>query len=257
MNEPSLFITGGSGFLGREVAAVAQQNGIPFTIASRTNPAGMANWVHLDLEQDGNFDELLRGHSVVLHLASGTRVRSRIIDVEGTKRLVRAAKNNGVRHVVYISIVGIDSVPTDYYQSKLLAEREIIASGIPYTILRTTQFHGFVDFMLQRLLRYRIAFLPIIQVQPIDISVVARSLVQRAKEQPRNAIVQLGGKEIFGSRELAEICLKHRRQKRIIVGFPLPGKAGTAMRNGALTCAERTKEGLSWSEWVAIQYPRR
>lgn len=255
MISSSILITGGTGFLGRATAAVLQQRGISYAIAGRSNPDGLSNWKYLDLEQDFNVDNLVAGHSIILHLASGTRVRSRKTDVEGTRRLVNAAKQQGVKHFIYISIVGIDKVPMEYYQSKLMAEREIIASGIPYTILRTTQFHGFVDFMLNQFLKYPVAVLPMIQVQPIDITVVAAHLCQYAEEQPRNTTISLGGKEIFGSRSLAEIWLCQRRQQKLIITFPGWGNIGRALRSGALTCEEQTHEGLSWSEWVAQRYP--
>ena len=63
------------------------------------------------------------------------------MDVDGTRNLLEAARAAGTPHLVYISIVGIHRVPYRYYQAKLAAERLIQASGLPWTILRSTQFH--------------------------------------------------------------------------------------------------------------------
>jgi uncharacterized protein YbjT (DUF2867 family) len=73
------------------------------------------------------------------------------VDVEGTGRLLEAARGAGRPHVVHVSIVGIDRVPTQYHRSKLAAERAVIRSGLPWTVLRATQFHPFVLQLLDRL----------------------------------------------------------------------------------------------------------
>ncbi|MBI2427582.1 MAG: NAD(P)H-binding protein [Ignavibacteriales bacterium] len=249
-----VIITGGSGFLGHETATLLAKHSVPYTSTSRTNPFHDRQWRYLDLENGAHFDDALRGNRTVLHLASGTRLRNRNTDVEGTKKLLSSAHRVGIRHFIYISIVGIDNVPMKYYQYKLEAERCIASSGIPYTILRATQFHGFVDFMLGRWLKYPFSFLPSIQVQPIDIAVVARRLFSLTMDKPHNATLNLGGKEIFSSRALAAIWLRGRSQHRMIVDLPLVGKLGTSLRTGALTCPERTSEGLTWGEWVDRQY---
>ena len=84
---------------------------------------------------------------VVIHAASDPR-GDPAADEEGTRRLAAAARAAGVGHVVYVSIVGIDRIPFPYYARKLAAERALAASGQPYSILRATQFHSFVDFLL-------------------------------------------------------------------------------------------------------------
>ena len=50
-----------------------------------------------------------------------------------------------VRHFVYVSIVGVDRIPVAYYRHKLEAERRVVAGGMPWTIVRATQFHDLID----------------------------------------------------------------------------------------------------------------
>ena len=95
----------------------------------------------------------VRDVDVIVHCASSPR-KTREIDVEGTKRLLKAADRAGVSHVVFISIVGIDRNPYfPYYRMKLETERLIESSPVPGTILRATQFHEFVLGILRFLER--------------------------------------------------------------------------------------------------------
>ena len=82
------------------------------------------------------------GVGVIVHCASDP-LRPRV-DIEGTGNLLQAARTAGTSHLVHPSIVGIDRVPYRYYQAKLQAERLLQASGLPWTILRATQFHQLV-----------------------------------------------------------------------------------------------------------------
>ena len=71
-----------------------------------------------------------------------------------------AARQAGVRHIVYVSIVGIDRVPYPYYRYKLMAEDVVRSGSVPWTILRGTQFHHFMDSLFRRFTRFPIGFLP-------------------------------------------------------------------------------------------------
>ena len=71
------------------------------------------------------------------------------VDVAGTRRLVQAVDRDRLQHLVYISIVGVDRIPFSYYRAKYAAEQVLLASGLPVTLLRVTQFHGFVDTLLE------------------------------------------------------------------------------------------------------------
>ena len=115
------------------------------------------------------------GHA---HRASATRdpLLGRSTDVGGTRRLLDSARAAGVGHVVFISIVGIDRVAFPYYRTKLAAEAAVREGGVPWSILRATQFHGFVDFLLAGFSRVpRLCTVPLAwQLQPVDETEVAR-----------------------------------------------------------------------------------
>ena len=65
-------------------------------------------------------------------------------DIQAARHLIDAARQAGRPHLVYISIVGVDRVPVGYYKSKLEAERLVEDSGLPWTVLRATQFHQLI-----------------------------------------------------------------------------------------------------------------
>ncbi len=77
----------------------------------------------------------VHGVDAVVHLASAPGRGSAQPDVAATRRLVAAAHRAGVRHLVYVSIVGVDRVPLAYYRAKLAAEGVVRAGPVPFTML--------------------------------------------------------------------------------------------------------------------------
>ena len=254
-NGTKVLITGGTGVLGKELRTIFPQYSIPYVIASRTNPSNLDNWLHVDLETGNGLEEATKNKEIIFHLASGTKKFNKNIDIEGTKRLLQKAKVNGVLHFIYISIVGIDSVPLTYYQYKLQAEKEIINSGIPYTILRSTQFHEFIDFILHKLLKLPIALVPKrAKFQPIEAKVVAQKLFTIGQGQPLNKIINIGGKETFELDDIAKNWLSSQSKRRLLLNLPLFGKLNNALKNGGLTCTEKANDSITWGEWLEEKY---
>ena len=97
-----------------------------------------------DLADGTGLDEAVAGMDAIIHCASKSREDRHQTDIEGTRALVQAASEHGRPHLVYISIVGIDRSSYAYYQAKYQAEQIIEQGHIPWTILRTTQFHNLV-----------------------------------------------------------------------------------------------------------------
>ena len=114
--------------------------------------------------------------------AAAQLTRKRATDVEGTRRLLEAARAAGVGHLVYISIVGMEGVAYPYYRAKLAAEAIVKEGTVPWTILRATQFHTLMELFLGifarppglMLVPYRWQF------QPVDPSEVGARLAELA-----------------------------------------------------------------------------
>ena len=145
-----VLITGGTGTLGRAQIKVLEQNQIPYRFTSRSRPnfSFQGEWLPMDMETCSGFSEAVEGINTVLHLASDTKTMKMKTDVDGTRLLLEACQKAGVSHFIFISIVGTDITPLKYYRMKVATEKVVEQSTVPYTILRATQFHEFLDFML-------------------------------------------------------------------------------------------------------------
>ena len=116
---------------------------------------------------------------LVVHAASDPQGDPWQVDVAGTRRLVEAVDRSRLRHLVYISIVGVDRIPYGYYRAKFAAEQVLLASGLPVTLLRVTQFHDFVDFLLDTARRGPVLPVPMgWRVQPVDVGEVAQHVTE-------------------------------------------------------------------------------
>lgn len=105
--------------------------------------------VHGDLATGDGLRAALSGVQGVVHAASAPRGDVQQVDVVGTRRLVDGADRGVLRHLVYVSIVGVDRNPYRYYRAKLEAEQIVLAGDLPATVVRATQFHEFVDDLLR------------------------------------------------------------------------------------------------------------
>src|SRR3989337_1256223 len=196
---PRVLVTGGTGVLGREIVprlAAAGYTGRG--MSRRAGPAAGAptEWAQAQIEAGEGLAEAVAGVDVIVHCASSPFRRTRVVDVEGTRRLLGAAKAAGVPHFVYISIVGIDRIPLPYYKAKLAAERLIEESGAPYSIQRAPPFHTLVDQTLRSLTRFPIGFYPAgFKFQPIDPGEVAERIVQQVEAGPGGRLPDIAGPE--------------------------------------------------------------
>src|SRR5438132_6587934 len=136
----NVLVTGGTGTLGRHVVSLLRQSGHRARILSR-QPRGHVDAVRGDLKNGASLAKALAGMEAIIHAASATRepLSGRAVDVRGTRRLLTMARDAGIRHVIYVSIVGIDRVAYPYYKTKLAAEAVVRENLVPWTILRATQ----------------------------------------------------------------------------------------------------------------------
>jgi nucleoside-diphosphate-sugar epimerase len=108
----------------------------------RPRAAGGAESVEADLATGAGISEAVSGIEVVVHLASAPyRGRYTVrIDVDGTGRLLTAASQAVVRHLLFISNVGIDRLPWGYFRRKLAAEQVVLDGSVPWSVLRPPSF---------------------------------------------------------------------------------------------------------------------
>ncbi|MEU9505599.1 NAD(P)H-binding protein [Micromonospora sp. NPDC048170] len=253
-----VLVTGAGGRLGRVVSPRLTAEGWDVRASSRRARTGSsARWVVVDLATGEGLAEAVAGVDAVLHLASSpNRGReTHRVDVLGTRRLVVAAGQAGVRHLVYVSIVGVDRVPIPYYRHKLAAEQVVAAGTVPWTMLRATQFPEFLDGMLRGVSRLGpVIGDPAVLAQPVDPVEVADRLARRLTAGPLRGIEEYGGPEVLRFDEAVRAWTAARRSRRPLLPVRIPGQLGRALRSGALVTGATPTGARTWADYLADTY---
>lgn len=256
----NVLVTGAAGTLGR--LAVTHLSAAGYRVRGmgrREVPEDLlagVEWERADLQTGEGLVEAVRGMDVIVHVASSPFKHTWQIDVEGTRRLLNQAREAGVAHVVYISIVGIERIPFAYYQAKLAAERLIQNSGLAWSVLRATQFHSLIDLGLQALARFPLllAVPTDLRFQLIDQDEVAQRLCEVVQAGPAGRLPDIGGPEVCSLGELTRNWLRARGMRRIVLPFRLPGKVARGFRRGDNTCPQQAAGKRTWDEWLKQKY---
>jgi uncharacterized protein YbjT (DUF2867 family) len=133
------------------------------------------------------------------------------------RNLLSAETAAGVRHHVALSIVGIDRSDNGYSRAKVAQEKLIEASGIPYTIIRATQFLEFLGGTADSSADGNIVRLPPSLFRPIAADDVAPVVAEVALAPPRNGIVEIAGPERAPFNEIVARYLKAVDDPREVV----------------------------------------
>jgi uncharacterized protein YbjT (DUF2867 family) len=165
-----------------------------------------------------------------------------------TGHLLEASKA-GSRHHVALSIVGSDRVDLGYYYGKRRQEQLVRDGSVPFTILRTTQFHEFAGQLLDGM-PGPVAVLPRMRIQPVAAAEVAERLVQLALGPPQG-LVELGGPQEEQLVDLARRLLRTRGSHRKVLPVRLPGAAGGQLIAGGLLPTGPGPRGIqTFQEWL-------
>src|SRR5262249_7255746 len=135
-----IVIIGGTGLIGSKTVAILRQSGHEVVAAS---PNSGINTITGEGVKEG-----VAGAQVVIHLADSPSFEDKAVleffETSG-HNLLAAEAAAGVRYHIALSIVGTDRTPDNgYFRAKVAQEKLIMASGIPYTIIRSTQFLEFL-----------------------------------------------------------------------------------------------------------------
>ncbi len=221
----TILVTGGTGTLGLPTVDLLRAAGDEVRVMSRTPGVGR---IVADLTTGTGVDEALAGIDTVVHLATTARAT----DIAHTRVLLDAARKAGTSHIVYISIVGVDVIPYAYYRAKRESERMIEESGIPYTILRATQFHDFVAMFIRLQKRLPVILAIDVPDQPIAVEEVAARLVELVKAGPSGRVADIGGPEQLNLRDAIALWQRHAGTHKPVWTIPLFGRTIRAFREG-------------------------
>ena len=247
----TVLVTGATGTLGRALVARLRARGHAVrALSRRPGPDAVVG----DLETGAGIAAAVRGVDAVVHAA--TRAGH---DVAQTRTLLDAlsAAGSGAPHVVAVSIVGVDRVPLGYYRDKVRVERLVAEAGVPWTVLRATQFHDLLATLLGALGRAPV--LPVLagaRFQPVDVRDVADRLADLAVSPPARGTVEMGGPRVETMADLARTWAAATGRRRAVVPVPLPGRLAAAVRAGGLTAPAHADGRITFAEFLAARTSR-
>jgi uncharacterized protein YbjT (DUF2867 family) len=182
-------VVGASGLIGTKVAELLKQEGNDVVASSRSSGVDV-------LTGEGLADALAGADALVDVTNSPSFEDGPVMEFFTTSatNLVEAAGRAGVGHYVALSIVGVDGLPdSPYMRAKVAQERIITESGLPYSIVRATQFAEFTDGIVESLTVGDGVRVPDALIQPIPADEVAAAVAHAAVAEPINGIVSIGG----------------------------------------------------------------
>jgi uncharacterized protein YbjT (DUF2867 family) len=253
-----VLVTGATGALGRAVVHALLAGGHTARALSRqmqvTLPAG-AELITGDLAHDAGLTEALTGVDAIIHCATEPE-NARVVDVEGTRQLLEAAHESSP-HLIYPSIVGIDRSAYLYYQAKLAAERLIARGTVPWTVLRTTQFHNYIAWLIESFGDDTSAEIVIpdgMRFQSVAVHEVATRLVSLVGLGPVGRAADIGGPEILTFDVMAAAYLRILGRSATIRSANLSGALYDVFRSGVNLTPNHAQGVVTWDAWLRRRF---
>src|SRR5438045_447930 len=241
-----IVIIGGTGLIGSKVVAILRHGGHEVVAASPNTGVNA-------ITGEG-VKEAVAGTQVVIDLANSPSFEDKAVleffETSG-RNLLPAETAAGVRHHFALSIVAIDRTDNGYFRAKVAQEKLIVASGIPYTIIRATQFMEFLGGIADSSADGNIVRLPPVLFQPIAADDVAAIVAEVALAAPRNGIVEIAGPGCAPFNEIVARYLKAVGDPREVVRDPEARYWGGRVEERSLVALGEARLGrISLDEWL-------
>jgi uncharacterized protein YbjT (DUF2867 family) len=209
-----IVVIGGSGLIGKKLVSKLQEIGHEAIAAS---PSSGVNAV----TGEGLAEALVDAQVVVDVTNSPSFEDTAVLEFfeKSTRNLLAAEADAGVAHHIAVSIVGADRIPdSGYMRAKVAQEKLIQSAGIPYTIVRATQFFEFIETIIAQFPSDgQTVCLPPAFIQPILSEDVADALVDITLGAPVNGIIDLAGPDRFRFKEIIRQFLSATHDSRQVV----------------------------------------
>jgi uncharacterized protein YbjT (DUF2867 family) len=242
-----IVVIGGTGLIGSKTVAILRQSNHEVVAAS---PKSGIN----TLTGEG-LEEAVAGAQVVIDLANSPSFEDEAVleffETSG-RNLLPAEVAAGVRHHVALSIVGTDRTPDNgYFRAKVAQEKLIETSGIPYTVIRSTQFLEFLDGIAASSADGNTVRISPGLFQPIAADDVAAMVADVALAAPRNDIVEIAGPERAPFDEIVARYLKAVGDPRGVVSDPEARYFGGRVEERSLVPLGEARLGrIGLDEWL-------
>ena len=223
-------VFGASGLIGTKVVDLLTAEGHDAVAASRGSGVDV-------LTGDGLAEALSGADALVDVVNSPSFEDDPVMDffTKSTTNLVDAAKRAGVGHYVALSIVGVDGLPdSGYMRAKVVQEKIITESGLPYTIVRATQFAQFAEAITDSMTVGNEVRVPDALIQPVAADDVATDVARAAVADPPGGIVNIGGPEKVSFEQMARDVLARRGDDKTVVVDAQAAYYGTLLAERSL-----------------------
>jgi uncharacterized protein YbjT (DUF2867 family) len=242
-----IVVIGGSGLIGTKVVGILRQNGHEVVAAS---PKSGVNTITRE-----GLAAALSGAKVVVDVANAPSWEAKAVlefFETSNRNLLAAEKAAGVGHHVALSVVGTERLlETDYFPAKLAQEKLIKASGMPYTILRATQFFEFVGGIVEAGTDGDVVRMSPSLFQPIASDDVAAALADLAVAPPLNGMVEVAGPEPIPLDKIARQFLAAKGDSRKVIADIHARYFGAAIDDRTLTPGDHPRLGPThFQDWL-------
>jgi uncharacterized protein YbjT (DUF2867 family) len=243
-----IVVIGGSGLIGTKLGAILKQKGHDVVAAS---PSSGVNTITRE-----GLAEALSGAQVVVDVANAPSWEAKAVlefFETSSRNLLAAEKAAGVAHHVALSVVGTERLlESGYFPAKLAQEKLIKESGMPYTILRATQFFEFVDAIVQSGTDGDVIRLSPALFQPIASDDVAAALADVAVAPPVNGTIEVAGPEPIPLDQIARQFLAAKGDSRQVIADVHARYFGAAINDRSLTPGEHPRLGRTrFEQWLS------
>lgn len=226
-------VIGATGLIGSKVVGLLERDGHDVVAASRASGADV-------LTGEGLADALAGADVLVDVTNSPSFDDDPVMDffTRSSANLVSAAIQAGVGHYVALSIVGVDGLPeSGYMRAKVVQEKTIAESGLPYSIVRATQFQEFAQAIVGSLDAGDEVRAPDALIQPIAADDVAAEVARVAVAAPLDGVVNIGGPQKISFADLARRVLAEQGTDKPVVVDPHATYFGTPVQQNSLVTA--------------------
>ena len=223
-------VIGATGLIGSKVVDLLEGGGHDVVAASRASGA--------DVLTGEGLADALAGADVLVDLTNSPSFDDGpVMDffTRSSANLVAAAEQSGVGHYVALSIVGVEGLPeSGYMRAKVVQEQTIAESGLPYTIVRATQFREFAEGIVGSLDAGDEVRVPDALIQPVAADDVASTVARAAVAAPLGDVVNIGGPQKISFEQMARDSLARRGDDKAVVVDPQARYFGTLLEQRSL-----------------------
>jgi uncharacterized protein YbjT (DUF2867 family) len=243
-----IVVIGGTGLIGSKVVSNLRQEGHEVAAASPNTGVNTITGEGLA--------EAIAGAQTVIDLANSPDFADDAVMAffkTSGRNLVTVEKAAGVRHHIALSVVGSDRLPgSGYLRAKIAQEELIKASGIPYTIIRSTQFFEFLGGIAQSATDGEIVRLSPALLQPVASDDVAALVTKVATMAPTNGVIELAGPKRIALDDLVRRYLAAKHDTRKVVADIHARYFGAELDDESLTPGDNPHIGpTSFETWLA------